>query len=222
MAPFATMPELTLSYDDQTIDLNKNTNIQLTNYEDGSNREYVVTIGTPDSLTAISAEIVPSTYKIEDYYDSVNRRYVFPADDFKERITVRFIASQAGFEDRIIQFSLNYSPFSGGLGTAASPAMISRPEQIQAMKNDSHYQLINDLDFSAITEWDNNFGVGRFVLDGQDYKIIGFAPKASEDYTGLIAYVYGASTIKNLYMENVNLNSKYLWKWNTGWASIRR
>jgi uncharacterized repeat protein (TIGR02543 family) len=211
MAPFATMPELTLSYDDQTIDLNKNTNIQLTNYEDGSNREYVVTIGTPDSLTAISAEIVPSTYKIEDYYDSVNRRYVFPADDFKERITVRFIASQAGFEDRIIQFSLNYSPFSGGLGTAASPAMISRPEQIQAMKNDSHYQLINDLDFSAITEWDNNFGVGRFVLDGQDYKIIGFAPKASEDYTGLIAYVYGASTIKNLYMENVNLNSQNIY-----------
>ena len=196
MAPYATMPALTLSYDDETIDLNKNNNIQIMNYDDESGREYVVTMETPDSLTTITAEMLPSTYQIEDYYDAVNKRYLFPAEEFEEKVTIKFTAAQDGFEDRVIQFSLNYSPFSGGLGTAISPYMISRPEQLCTMINDSHYQLINDLDFTGITDWDNNFGVGRFVLDGQNYSIIGFTPKASEYYTGLIGYVYGASTIK--------------------------
>ena len=205
-APYAAMPTLTLKYGEDTINLNNNNNSYFTNYDDDSGRNYIVEIGEYDPGLSLTVSMSPSTYKAEDYYDAVNRRYVFPASDFKEDVSVEFVSSQEGLVDKIIRFTLKYSPFSGGLGTEESPYMISKAEQFLSMVSDSHYLIINDIDFSHIEEWDY-MNIGRFTLDGGNHSLIGIgsAPNSSF-YGGLFATVYHRCVIKNLNIVDVNLN----------------
>ncbi|MDD4111292.1 MAG: hypothetical protein PHS54_07155, partial [Clostridia bacterium] len=205
-APFAMMPELTLSYDEVSININRNNNFIATNYDDGNGRTFTVDVGAYDSSSiSLNVQMAPSTYVAADYYDAVNNCYIFPGNQFKENVSIEFISSQVGYEDKVLKITLAFSPFSGGYGSEESPYLISRSDQFHEMKNDSHYLMINDIDFSNVTTWDR-YSVGRFHFNGGNHSITGFKTMDADYFHGLFSYAYGKSVIYNLNIPDVNLN----------------
>ncbi|MDD2283670.1 MAG: hypothetical protein PHD92_09835, partial [Eubacteriales bacterium] len=204
-APYAAMPSLTLKHGEETINLNANNNSYFTNYNDDSGKNFIVEVGDYDPSVTLNVSMSPASYQAADYYDAVNRRYVFPGSAFTEDVAVEFVASQEGLVDKTIKFTLKYSPFSGGLGSAESPYLISKAEQFLSMANDAHYLIINDIDFSHIKTW-SNFSLGRFTLDGGNHSLIGLGSAPNSNfYGGLFSFVSGRCVIKNLNLVDVDL-----------------
>ncbi len=106
-------------------------------------------------------------------------------------------------------FSFASTAFAaGGLGTEASPYLISTVEELQAISSDldSSYRLVNDIDldgvdFSPI----GDASVGAFTgsFDGNGYKISNFFIISSAKHVGLFGYCDGE--IKNLTLENADV-----------------
>jgi len=118
------------------------------------------------------------------------------------------------------------SDFLGGSGTQGDPYQISTAEELNLINSfpcelDGHFILVNDIDLSAyaggydpyfniIGNVDNPF---TGVFDGNGYRILNFtyvcaylAPFCTaRDYVGLFGYVAGPGHLKNISMENVNI-----------------
>jgi|GEM_PF-2083929 len=112
------------------------------------------------------------------------------------------------------------SYFAGGNGTEENPYQIGNAEQLQNMWKDpyAHYELINDIDASATSTWNEGSGfhpVGNDTinfegsLNGNEYIISDlFINRPDEDYIGLIGY-QAEGSIKNLILENVDITGNY-------------
>lgn len=106
--------------------------------------------------------------------------------------------------------------FAGGNGTEARPYRISTPEQLQKVNSytDSHFILVNDIDATATSTWNNGNGfrplgddVVRFTgsFDGQGHEITGlYIDRGAQSEIGLFGYVEGGS-IKNLVLTALNI-----------------
>ncbi|WEK53577.1 MAG: S-layer homology domain-containing protein [Candidatus Cohnella colombiensis] len=108
-------------------------------------------------------------------------------------------------------------PFAGGDGTEASPYLISTASQLNEVRynlvQNKHFKLINDIDLSIdYDNWEpiaNNYGdFFNGVFDGNGHKILNLTIKASPNYpyTGLFGQISSDSVVKNLGLENVNIN----------------
>ncbi|MBT2680147.1 hypothetical protein J7E38_14120 [Bacillus sp. ISL-35] len=101
-----------------------------------------------------------------------------------------------------------------GAGTASNPYLVSTPSDLNAVRNNltAHYQLVNDIDMSS---WGNFNSIGNSTttffkgsFDGNGFKILNLTINESSVYVGLFGYInYGTVTIKNLGIENCNINS---------------
>jgi hypothetical protein len=114
--------------------------------------------------------------------------------------------------------------FSGlGSGTAGDPYQITSWGQLDEMRNDldKHFILMNDLDENTIDyvgigdgSWES-IGVytTRFTgsLDGKnhyinDFKVVGPSSSSHDPSWGLFGWVDDSGVIKNIRMENININ----------------
>ena len=104
-----------------------------------------------------------------------------------------------------LQFSENSTEFAGGMGTAFSPYLIAKPEHLQAIrgKENSFFELVNDIDLSAIATYEPIGTAGApFAgsLDGNGHTISGMNIDmvADKEITaGLFGYV-AFSNIKDV------------------------
>jgi hypothetical protein len=109
--------------------------------------------------------------------------------------------------------------YSGGTGTPDDPYRIATPEDMQRIgANPSHWNkcfiLVNDVNLAQYTgtqfnkigtDWINAF---TGVFDGNDCKVWNFTWTSNAiDDVGLFGYVGSVGQIKNLRMENVNVNA---------------
>ncbi len=96
----------------------------------------------------------------------------------------------------------------GGTGTKDDPFQISTCNQLQYMENNltAHYELVEDVDCSNTTNWNNGKGfdpVGGSSnpfdgeLDGKGYSIKDVYIDRSESYVGLFGYTGSSSVIAN-------------------------
>jgi surface protein len=94
------------------------------------------------------------------------------------------------------------SPFEGGTGTQGDPFLISNVDQLQSMKEVLYawYELTNDIDASATSEWNSGAGfepvgtsgnpfTGKF--EGKGYTISGLSINRSSSNIGLFGYNEG-------------------------------
>ncbi len=93
-----------------------------------------------------------------------------------------------------------------GKGTQEDPYLIKTPEELQ-MQNVStaYYKLANDIDASQIENYTPGIFYGTF--DGDNHTISNLTIKSSSKYTGL--FKENGGTIKNLKLNNVNIESNY-------------
>lgn len=111
--------------------------------------------------------------------------------------------------------------WSGGTGTIEDPFLIDKAEDFSKIFTNedylsAHYKLINDLDFSSITNWNigniTNYQAFKGSLDGNNHTISGL--KGDSNLPSLF-YSLNNATIKNLIFENIN------WKIEeSGWANL--
>jgi len=98
-----------------------------------------------------------------------------------------------------------------GLGTAASPFIISTPEDFNSVRDNlsAYYELGNDIDMS---EFGNFEPIGTNVLsfvgefDGKGFKISNLTIIATVDWAGVFGFVRGG-LISNLGIENIYLET---------------
>ena len=104
-----------------------------------------------------------------------------------------------------------------GSGTPEDPYLIYTAYDLAAISKEGNYKLMNDID---LTSWINENsptigwpGVGvssvsdSLVFEGDGHKITGLWSTSTSQYAGLFTYIPGAnSVIKNLTVENVNIN----------------
>jgi len=103
--------------------------------------------------------------------------------------------------------------FSGaGVGTLVSPYEITTLTQLNEIRDDlsAYYRLMNNIDATDTTNWNLGAGwipAGTFAgtLDGNYNKIIGLYINSTSALSGLFVNL-GVCTIKNLGMEDVNIN----------------
>lgn len=92
-------------------------------------------------------------------------------------------------------------------GTVENPKLIKTVEDFNAIKNDlsAFYRLENDLDFNNLS-FQNTYGTNAFngKFDGNNHAIKNVKMNLITSYVGLFGYNKG--TIKNLTIENVELN----------------
>jgi len=127
------------------------------------------------------------------------------------------------------------SDFLGGSGTQGDPYQISTAEELNLINSfpcelDAHFILVNDIDLSGYTGgYDPEFNIiGNIgnpftgVFDGNDHRILNFTYGcwwdspfcATRDYVGLFGYVAGPGHVKNIGMENVNIDFRAMGEWN--------
>ncbi|MCI8361971.1 MAG: hypothetical protein HFJ41_02285, partial [Clostridia bacterium] len=96
-----------------------------------------------------------------------------------------------------------------GKGTEENPYLIKTPEQLQKISyvQSAYYQFSNDIDASKITDFKLNKGNFKGVLDGRNYSINNLTIKSDSGYIGL--FEQNSGTIKNLKLNNVNIESNY-------------
>ena len=107
------------------------------------------------------------------------------------------------------------SAFSGsGSGTAGNPYIITNVNQLQEMNDNlaAYYILGNDIDASATKGWNSGAGflpVGAFTgsFDGGGHKIYNlYINRPSTSYVGLFGSVGSGGVVKNVGLENENIN----------------
>lgn len=112
--------------------------------------------------------------------------------------------------------------FSGlGTGIIGNPYQITTTGQLEEIKNEvsANYVLMNDLDLSSITNW---YSIIAFsgTFDGNGFKIFNLTKQISTTEGGLFYKPVAPATIKNIGLENVNMNGGLyfgaLIGWNTG------
>ena len=116
-----------------------------------------------------------------------------------------------------------FAQFAGGTGTADDPFQVETLEQLQEIQNhiDSHFILINDIDASETSNWNDGEGfipIGNpdtpftGTFEGNGHEITGFRIfrgeeiKLPRDYLGLFGYLEGAE-IKNLTMSKLRISA---------------
>jgi PKD repeat protein len=112
---------------------------------------------------------------------------------------------------------------SGGDGTESNPYKVYNVYDLQAVNNNlsAHYILMNDIDASATSTWNNGAGfvpIGNSTtkftgtFDGQNYTISELhINRPSTDYVGLFGYINGVDHINESHtIENVNLDDVYV------------
>ncbi|WP_406658139.1 LamG-like jellyroll fold domain-containing protein [Methanolobus sp. ZRKC2] len=121
----------------------------------------------------------------------------------------------------------NASPFNGD-GTESNPYQITNVNELQSMNQElsAHYVLMNDIDASETSTWNNGAGfepIGNSTMrftgsfDGKNCTISDlYINRPSTDIIGLFGYVYGTypedgiCTIKYLTLENASVVGNYL------------
>jgi len=107
--------------------------------------------------------------------------------------------------------------YSGGTGEQNDPYLIATAEDLNDIGNhyedfDKHFVLVNDINLADYTGTQFNIigDIGtRFkgVFDGNEHKVWNFSWDSSgEDYIGLFGWVDTEGQIKNLGLENVDVN----------------
>lgn len=85
---------------------------------------------------------------------------------------------------------------------------VSTPEQLNNIRNDlyAHYQLTNDIDMS---NWGNFEPIDMFYgqFNGNGYKINNLTINSDSSFVGLFTRVLNEGTVKNLGLQNVNIES---------------
>jgi hypothetical protein len=115
--------------------------------------------------------------------------------------------------------------YSGGTGEPNDPYLIAAAEDLNNIGNhtedwDACFVLTNDVNLSAYTGTQfniigNSTTMFNGVFDGNDHKIWNFTwTSIGRNFIGLFSWVGGSGQIKNLGMENVNVNVE-----NGEWAS---
>lgn len=114
------------------------------------------------------------------------------------------------FATVIVRNNFLVSAFSGsGSGTAEAPYLISTCEHLQeiALDNDANYTLVQDINCSNTTSWNNGAGFAPIQLfsgtiDGRNHTITGLYINLPDLYAvGMFAFADGA-TIKNIRLAN--------------------
>ncbi len=113
--------------------------------------------------------------------------------------------------EQVNEINYTYTIYEGE-GTEENPYIIETEEQLQGMRNIpyAHYKLGNDIviteNFEPIGGNENTAFTG--TLDGAGYTIIGLDIESDNQYVGLFGYISGG-TVKNLILENININKTY-------------
>jgi hypothetical protein len=105
--------------------------------------------------------------------------------------------------------------YSGGTGDPNDPYKIATAQDMQQIGANSsdwnkHFILVNNVNLARCTQF-NIIGTSlenpfQGVFDGNDHKVLNFTwTSTGRNYIGLFGYVVGQ--VKNLAMENVNVNS---------------
>ena len=117
-----------------------------------------------------------------------------------------------GVESDVLKENFTYMPIEGE-GTQANPYIIETTEEFQKMNlfvNDTvYFKLGCDLDFSEVENFapiGNNANPFKGHLDGDNYKISNLNIKSASQYVGIFGYI-DAGTVKNLTIENINVNA---------------
>jgi len=113
------------------------------------------------------------------------------------------------------------SDFAGGKGTETNPYQVATAEQLDKVRNylDSHFKQINNIDLKIFNENDGWKPIGNIdngftgVYNGNGYVISNLFINKNNDNTGLFGYLGDQmsgtdSIIKNLTLEQINLNSQ--------------
>ncbi len=108
--------------------------------------------------------------------------------------------------------------YSGGSGEPNDPYQIATPEDLNDIGNhtedwDKHFILVNDVNLAQYTGTQFRI-IGNYatkftgVFDGNDHKVWNFTwSSTGGNCIGLFGYTGGSAHIKNLGMENVNVNA---------------
>lgn len=109
-------------------------------------------------------------------------------------------------------------PYGGGNGTITNPYQIWTSEQMIALETDinnwdNYFILMADLDLSGlefipIANWITPF-TGTFDGNGHILRNI-VINRPDMDFVGLFSYLDFGGEIKNLGIENININGRYL------------
>ena len=106
-----------------------------------------------------------------------------------------------------------------GSGTSADPYLIFTPKHLYDVRyfKKSHFKLMNDIDLSTSKYKDNFRPIGQNdgsygkaflgVLDGNGFKISNLKIKSNIKAVGLFRFIYPSSVIKNLGIDNANVES---------------
>jgi len=100
-----------------------------------------------------------------------------------------------------------------GSGTETDPYLISTAEQLNLIGSfpcewDKHFELVNDVNLSSYTGRQFNIiGVFNGVFDGKNHKIWNFTLEYIGERAGLFGQLQFGGLIKNLGLENVDVNA---------------
>ncbi len=120
-----------------------------------------------------------------------------------------------GTEQEVLRENFEFTEYEGN-GTEQNPYIIKTVEQFQNLKlctSAAYFKLGNDLNFENIANFevigDTNANYNkRFIghLDGNNHKISNINIESDAQYVGIFGYI-NAATIKNLIIENINVNA---------------
>jgi hypothetical protein len=121
--------------------------------------------------------------------------------------------------------STTNAKYSGGMGEPNDPYKIATAEDLNDIGNheedfDKHFILVNDVNLAAYTGTQfkiigNSTTMFIGIFDGNDHKVWNFTwASTGRDYIGLFGRVGSSGQIKNLGMENVDVDAG-----NGNWAS---
>jgi len=111
-----------------------------------------------------------------------------------------------------------YARYSGGTGDPNDPYRIATPQDLNDIGRyeedwDKHFILVNDVNLAQYTGTQfkiigNSTTMFTGVFDGNDHKIWNFTWESNGmNYVGLFRYVGNSGEMKNLGLENVNVNA---------------
>lgn len=136
-------------------------------------------------------------------------------------LTLKTIYNNQELDSDTIEVSALQNLWSGGSGTIDDPYLIDSIEDFKKIYTSEdylsvNYKLINDLDFSQITDWNagkiSDYQAFSGTLDGNNHMILGITASSS---IPSIFYSLNQATIKNLIFSESTLNFK-----ESGWGNL--
>ncbi len=157
------------------------------------------------------------------YLDTVSGNSTQYIDDEVEKfksyryyVTAIFKEHKSGFSNPQVVTAIP-SGYGGGKGTADNPYRISTAEQLNYIRYNSedHYMQTTNINMAFIPNWKplnqpphENVFIGSY--NGNSYKISNLnISRPDEDYIGLFGAIGSRgrdATLRNIYLENVNIN----------------